>query len=170
MQIEEIDINKIIPYARNQKIHNQKQIEMIARSIEKYGFVQPLVIDKNNNIVIGHGRFEASKILGLDTIPCYRAENLTDKQIKELRIVDNKLNESEWDAEMLNTELKDFDLDLGEFGIDLQEMLEDTNDKIKDLELEQKFEVIVELENEEEQQKFYNEMLEKGYNVKIFSI
>ena len=110
MIIEEVKITDIKPYERNQKKHPESQVKNIAKSIEKYGFVQPIVIDKNNEIIIGHGRYTAGgDILGMDTVPCVRAENLTDKQIRELRILDNKLNESDWDIDNLKLDLDDLD-------------------------------------------------------------
>ena len=117
MIIEEVKIADIKPYERNQKKHPESQVKNIAKSIEKYGFVQPIVIDKNNEIIIGHGRYMAGgDILGMETVPCVRAENLTDKQIRELRILDNKLNESEWDIDLLKEDLDDLDFD--DFDID----------------------------------------------------
>ena len=117
MKIEEVKIADIKPYERNQKKHPESQVKNIAKSIEKYGFVQPIVIDKNNEIIIGHGRYMAGgDILGMKTVPCVRAENLTEQQIRELRILDNKLNESDWDIDLLKEDLDDLDFD--DFDID----------------------------------------------------
>ena len=124
--VERIDdtknIKEIKPYERNAKKHDSKQIQKVADSIKQFGFVQPIVIDKNNEIVIGHCRYEASKLLGLKEVPIIRVENLTDEEVKALRLADNKLNESEWDMKLAVDELKElseemqtltgFDLDL----------------------------------------------------------
>lgn len=110
--MEQIEIEKITPYNKNAKKHSLKQIKQVADSIEKYGFIQPIVISKNNEIVIGHCRYEASKLLGLKEVPIIRVENLNDKEIKALRLADNKLNESEWDMDLVIEELKELDDDM----------------------------------------------------------
>ena len=116
MEIANIKVKDLKPYGKNAKKHDQKQIDNVAKSIEKYGFVQPLVIDKNNVVIIGHCRLEASKKLKLKEVPCVLADTLTDEQVKELRLLDNKLNESEWDLDLISEELAD--LDLSDFELD----------------------------------------------------
>ena len=113
MDIKEIKLDKIRQYEKNQKKHPETQVKNIATSIEKYGFVQPLVLSKDNEIIIGHGRFLAAQSIGMENVPCVYADNLSEDQIKELRIMDNKLNESDWDFELLKEELDG--LDLGDF-------------------------------------------------------
>ena len=105
MKIEEVKIDKIIPYERNNKIHDDIQIDRIANSIKEFWFTQPIVIDKNNIIIVGHGRLEWAKKLWLTVVPCIRAEDLTDEQIKKYRILDNKLNESDYNLANLKLEL-----------------------------------------------------------------
>lgn len=113
-------IDTIQPYEKNAKKHDQRQIDNVAESIKQFGFVQPIVIDKEGTIIIGHCRYEASKKLELAEVPCYMAEELTEEQVKELRLLDNKLNESAWDYDLLAEELKDLDLSRFDvnFGID----------------------------------------------------
>lgn len=105
MKIEELDVNSLIPYEWNNKIHDEIQVNRIANSIKEFWFTQPLVIDKNNILIVGHWRLEWAKKLWLKKVPCVRAENLTDEQIKKYRILDNKLNESDWDLWNLKLEL-----------------------------------------------------------------
>lgn len=107
---EMIDIALLKPYKKNTKRHNQTQIDNVAESIRKFGFVQPFVIDKNNEVVIGHCRLLAAQKLGIKQLPCVRVDYLTSAQVKALRILDNKLNESEWDLDFLNEELPEIDL------------------------------------------------------------
>ena len=108
---EMVDISLLKPYKKNTKKHNQTQIDNVAESIRKFGFVQPFVIDKNNEVVIGHCRLLAAQKLGIKELPCVRVDYLTAAQVKALRILDNKLNESEWDLDFLNEELPEIDLD-----------------------------------------------------------
>ena len=130
MKIEEIELEKLIPYEFNNKIHDATQINRIANSIREFWFLQPLVIDKNNVLIVGHGRLEWAKKLWLKTAPCLRAENLTEEQIKKYRILDNKLNESEWDVDNLKLELSDlWDLNIWELELSIEELFPELNDK-----------------------------------------
>lgn len=120
MKITNIPVNKIIPYEKNAKQHPEDQIARIARSIEQFGFQQPLVVDKNNVLIIGHGRLLAAKSLHLENVPCVKAEELDKEQVKALRLADNKVAESDWDMDLLNEELNDIlDIDMSDFGFDL---------------------------------------------------
>ena len=110
MEIRNISVKDLIPYDRNTKKHDKTQINNVAESIKQYGFVQPIVIDKNNVVVIGHCRLLAAKQLKMKEVPCVCVEDLTDEQVKALRIVDNKSNESEWDLDILPDELAELDL------------------------------------------------------------
>jgi len=101
----EVALDKITPYSKNAKQHPRKQIQQIAESIREFGFNQPLVVDKDNVIIVGHGRYEAAKLLNLDKVPVLKV-NLSKKKAKAYRLADNKLNESEWDMEMVIEELK----------------------------------------------------------------
>ena len=109
MKTVNIKLNDITPYKNNAKKHSDMQINNVAESIKQFGMIQPLVIDKNNEIVIGHCRYEALKRLEVKEAPCVRVDDLTDTQIKKLRNLDNKLNESEWDLELLKFDIEDLD-------------------------------------------------------------
>ena len=118
--VEFIKVKDIKPYKKNAKKHPQEQIEYIKNSIKEFGFRQNLVVDKDNVVIIGHGRLEAAKQLGLEYVPCIKAEDLTEDQIKALRLADNKVAESEWDFDLLSEELDNiFDIDMSDFGFDL---------------------------------------------------
>ena len=89
-------IDELLPYQRNQKDHPEEQVRNLANSLRRFGWRQPVVIDDRNVIVIGHGRVLGAKMLGLTECPVVRADDLTEDEIRELRIVDNKTNESNW--------------------------------------------------------------------------
>ena len=110
----------LTPYAKNAKRHPDEQVQHIANSIREFGFRQPIVVDADNVVVIGHGRLMAAKELGLETVPVVRADDLTEEQIKALRLADNKTNESEWDFSLLEAELAELslDFDMSDFGFE----------------------------------------------------
>ena len=118
MQIIQKKLADIVPYANNTKKHDETQIKNVAESIKKYGWVQPIVIDNDGTIVIGHCRALAAEKLGIEEVPCVVVSDLTEDEINALRIVDNKTNESPWDFDLLSAELpeidlSDFDFDFG---------------------------------------------------------
>ena len=134
-EIQRRKIDDLIPYMNNPKEHPPEQIDKIASSIKDYGFVQPLVIDEENEIIIGHGRLEAAKKLGLDEVPVVVKDDLNEAQVKALRIADNKVAESEWDYEALATEFDE--LDFEDFDLDMTGFEDDEIDDIwEDLEPE----------------------------------
>lgn len=106
---------ELVPYEKNTKKHDKTQIDNVAESIKQFGFVQPVVIDENNVIVIGHCRVLAAKKLKLKEVPCVLVSDLTPEQVNALRIVDNKSNESEWDFDFLLEELPEVDLSAFDF-------------------------------------------------------
>lgn len=119
LKIEYIPIENIHPSESNAKLHPPKQIRRLRGSIEKYGFITPLILDKTNTIVAGHGRYLAAQDLKLLELPCVYLEHLTPKQADELRIIDNKLAETGYDEEKLLLAIKEFDIDFFEMaGID----------------------------------------------------
>lgn len=106
MEIKNISIEDIIPYENNPRI-NDKAVDKVAESIKEYGWKQPLVIDKENVIVVGHTRYLAALSLGIKQVPCLVADDLTEKQIRAYRIADNKTSDfSIWDNVKLLDELE----------------------------------------------------------------
>lgn len=111
-------ISELKPYENNPKIHTEKQIGQIAKSIElTKGLRQPIVIDKNNVIVCGHGRYLAAKKLGYDTVPCELVNDLTDDEIKAYRLIDNRISEGEYDLSLEFEELSNISFDLSGFEL-----------------------------------------------------
>ena len=123
MQVKEIAIEKIKAYGKNPR-KNDQAVDAVANSIKEFGWKQPLVVDpKTMEIVVGHTRWKAAKKLGMKTVPCIMADDLTEEQIKAYRLADNKTNElAEWDFDLLGEELDGIlDLDMTDFGFDFSE-------------------------------------------------
>lgn len=103
--MEYVDINSLAPYEFNPR-DNAAAIESVANSIRSFGFLVPVVVDKDNVLVAGHTRIEAAKTMGLAEVPCVRAEYLTPDQADAFRIIDNKVAElARWDFDLLSTEI-----------------------------------------------------------------
>ena len=125
MNVESRLLADIVPYAKNAKKHDNRQINNVAESIKQYGFVQPIVIDRDGVIVIGHCRALAAKKLGMKEVPCVCVDDLTPEQVNALRIVDNKSNESDWDYDFLADELAELDLSYFDFDFGIEDKEED---------------------------------------------
>jgi DNA modification methylase len=112
-----------VPYARNARTHSKKQIKQIARSIERFGFTNPVLISDENEIIAGHGRVEAAKLLGIESVPTLRLSHLTDAQRRAYVIADNKLAQNAgWDRDVLAIELQalidvQFEIELTGFSL-----------------------------------------------------
>lgn len=108
MKIIDIKLEKIKPFAKNNKIHSTKQVEMIANSIKEFGFKNPIILDKNNEIIAWHGRLLAAQQLGMETVPCIMADDLTPKQVKAYRLLDNRISDfAQYDLNNIAEELKE---------------------------------------------------------------
>lgn len=124
MKVVEMKLSQLTPYENNVKEHPPEQVEQIKQSILQYGMNDPIAVwGKNNLIVEGHGRYEAMKELGEDTVPVIRLDHLSDEQRRAYTIVHNKLTmNSGFDIDALNEELRDLDIDLSEFDIEIPEI------------------------------------------------
>lgn len=111
------NIDDLIPYARNSKIHDEANVNLIAGSIKSFGFNNPVLLDGENGIIAGHGRVLAAKKLGYKEVPCIELNGMTEAEKRAYIIADNKLTEkSKWDKETLGLELSD----LNELGVNLE--------------------------------------------------
>jgi DNA modification methylase len=128
-RFEKVDINRLIPYARNARTHSREQILQLRSSLREFGFVNPVLCDKDMNIIAGHGRVMATKEEGMTEIPCVFVEHLTEAQKKAYILADNRLAQNAgWDEELLALEFADlkhlgFDVELTGFDIDEVERL-----------------------------------------------
>ena len=120
---ENVKIDKLKPYENNARTHNKKQIEKIAKSIKEFGFINPVIVDKDYGIIAGHGRVLGASALGMAEVPCIFVEDLTEEQKRAYIIADNKLAlDAGWDYDLLKfeiEELNDLDFDVSLTGFDL---------------------------------------------------
>lgn len=137
-RLEKVNIDKLVPYARNARTHSKEQILQLRSSLREFGFVNPVIVDKDLNIIAGHGRVLAAKEEGITEVPCVFVEHLTEAQKRAYIIADNRLAlNAGWDTEMLSVELADLqgvDFDLSLLGFDdseLNKLLGNIND-VKD--------------------------------------
>lgn len=110
MEIKNVKISKLKGYHQNNKKHPQEQIDELKKSLTAFGFIQPIVIDKENVVIIGHGRLEAAKQLAYTDVPTVKLEKLTEEQVRRLRLLDNRLSDlGEYDIDNIMFELDDLD-------------------------------------------------------------
>lgn len=144
-KLQQVAIDKLVPYARNAKTHDEEQVAKIAASIQEFGFLSPILIDEQYNIVAGHGRVLAAKALGMDKVPAVFLEGLTEAQRRAYIIADNRLTElGGWDMETVRSELEaleseGFDTDITGFDFEAISITDDmgpemTQDEVADLE------------------------------------
>lgn len=173
--IEMIETNKLIPYDNNPRV-NDDAVEATANSINEFGFQQPIVVDKNMVIIVGHTRLLAAKLLGLDEVPVLVARELSDEQVKAYRLADNKTGElSEWDFDKLKIEIED----IGEVDIpgftkeEIDEILSDEadvgNKDISDS-VSEKNQIILNFDSESEMEKAYTKLEAEGYDCQISTL
>ena len=111
-----VDINKLVPYANNARTHNKEQILKLRSSLREFGFVNPVIIDREYNVLAGHGRIMAAKEEGITEVPCVYADHLTEAQKKAYILADNRMAlDAGWDEELLSVEMQE----LQELGFDL---------------------------------------------------
>lgn len=128
MELEFLKTDSLIPYENNPR-HNDSAVRFVANSIKEFGFQVPIVIDKNGVIIAGHTRLKAAKLLRMSEVPCIRAANLSDEQVKAFRIADNSVSEvSTWDESLLKLELEEIYFDFSDFGLKLPDIKMDPID------------------------------------------
>ena len=122
MEIVTRNVKDLTPYGKNAKKHDAQQVANVANSIKRFGWQQPIVIDEQGVVVIGHCRLMAAKKLGLKEVPVTIASGLTEEEIRELRIADNKTNESPWDLALLAEDVEGLDFEgfEWELGVDVE--------------------------------------------------
>src|SRR5687767_4122562 len=107
LRIEYRPLADLKPYAGNARTHSKKQVKQIARSIERFGFVNPILVDEEDRIIAGHGRLEAARLLGLESVPTVRLSHLSDAERRAYVLADNQLAaKAGWDRDLLAIELQ----------------------------------------------------------------
>lgn len=133
-KLERVSVETLIPYAKNARTHSDEQVAQIAGSIREFGFNNPVLVDKDNTIIAGHGRVLAARKLGLTDVPVIVLDHLTESQRKAYVLADNRIAlNSGWDVSMLSVELQDLkdDIDLSLLGFDPKELDELLNPTVE---------------------------------------
>ena len=174
LKIEYLTLDKLKPYDKNARKHQEADLSTIKASITEFGMSDPIgVWGKDNTIVEGHGRYLACKELGIDNVPVIHLDHLTDEQRRAYALAHNKTAEmSEWNFDLLGEELDGiFDIDMSDFGFDLSEE-EDAQTERKDLsdKVGETYEVIIECVNEVEQEQVYNKLIGDGYSCRVLTL
>ena len=194
MNIIEIPINQIKPYKKNARF-NENAIPKVAESIKQFGFRNPIIVDKNMSVIAGHTRLASAKLLGLEKVPCIIADDLTPKQVKAFRLVDNRTSEfASWNYDLLQSELETLDIDLSDFEFpdltyedtlsaeELESILDDDTDPtseygkddddeetgLKDFSHKDEYKVEITCKNQTEQESLYYELVKRGLNVRTY--
>jgi len=172
MKFETIKISDLIPYVNNARLHSDKQLKQISKSIKEFGFLNPVIVDSANGIIAGHGRVLAAKRLKIKEVPCIRAEHLTDVQKQAYILADNKLAlNSSWDDALLQTELqtlKEMQFDFETIGFDdMPEFTPSLPDEDESNESpEEKLTLIITFKDQDEKQMLFDELRDRGFKVK----
>ena len=171
-------VSDLIPYANNSRTHSDEQVNQVASSIHAFGFTNPVLIDAQGGIIAGHGRVMAAKKLGIEEVPCIELVGLTEAQKKAYVIADNQLAlNAGWDLDLLKLEIEslkelDFNIDLLGFDDDFFIDVEDLDDYQEPEEQDycEKFNVIIECDNEHQQEIVYKKMQAEGYICQVQSL
>lgn len=170
LKIEYLKKEELRPYANNAKIHTAEQIEQIKRSIREFGFNDPIAVWRDNEIIEGHGRLLAVMEMDeIENIPIIRLENLDDEQRRAYMLAHNKINmNTDFDLELLAEELADIDLDMSEFGFEVYEEI--GSEEPKEVEYVEKWQIIITVDNEEEQESLYERLTGEGYKCTVSTL
>jgi ParB-like chromosome segregation protein Spo0J len=180
LQIEQVALSALIPYARNSRTHSDEQVAQIAASIREFGFTNPVLIDADSGIIAGHGRVMAARKLGMDAVPCLRLGHLSDTQKRAYIIADNKMAlNSGWDDELLKLELHalaeaDYQLDMT--GFDAEELTKIMFGELIEPEepeeqsVSSSFEVSVSCDGEAEQERVYQMLTKQGLKCRVLTM
>ena len=184
LNVKMVSVGDVVPYEKNPRLNDQA-VDAVASSIREFGFKVPIVVDGKGVVVSGHTRLKAAKKLGLDEVPVIVADDLDDTKIKAFRLADNKVAElADWDESLLIKELEELDdlnYDMGQFDFELDlddadgdgsdgDGSDDMGDIPDNINVMETFALNVIVKDEAEQAELYEEMLGRGYEVKVVSL
>ena len=184
LNVKMMPIEDVVPYEKNPRLNDQA-VDAVASSIREFGFKVPIVVDSKGVVVSGHTRLKAAKKLGLAEVPVIVADDLDDTKIKAFRLADNKVAElAEWDESLLIKELEELDdlnYDMGQFDFEFDlddadgngsdgDGSDDIGDIPDNINVMETFALNVIVKDEAEQAELYEEMLGRGYEVKVVSL
>ena len=177
VNIKMVPTNEVVPYDKNPRL-NDDAVGAVANSIREFGFKVPIVVDGEGVVVSGHTRLKAAKALGLTEVPVIVADDLDETKIKAFRLADNKVAElADWDESLLVKELEelaDLSYDMGQFEFDLDPEPDGDDDDLGDIpdniNVMETFALNVIVSDETEQAELYEEMLGRGYEVKVVAL
>lgn len=170
LRIEYLPKEELKPYANNAKIHTAEQIEQIKKSIEEFGFNDPVAVWHDNEIIEGHGRLLAvMEMDDIEEVPIIRLDDLTDEERRAYTLVHNKTTmNTGFDVELLEEELAGLNIDMEEFGFESE--IEQTPNEPKEVEYKENISVIINCENETEAETIFNKLTEEGYSCRISTL
>ena len=170
LRVKYVPIGDVRPYEDNPR-RNDGAVQAVAASLREFGWKQPIVVDADGTIVVGHTRYKAAQALGMDEVPVVVASDLTPEQCAAYRLADNRVGElATWDNELLAQELDGLaDLDMSAFGFD---DYADVSDEYTQLDISDKtnmdaVSLIVHLDNETEAERLFNELTERGFTCQV---
>lgn len=171
MKVVNMQIDQVIPYDNNPR-DNEDAVEPTANSIKEFGFQQPIVVDKDNVVIVGHTRLLAAKSLNMTEVPVVVADTLTVEQVKAYRLADNKTNEfADWDLGKLENELDSIDdLDMNVFGFEDNEIDDSSEETDISDKLTEKFQIVINCDDENELQETFSKLTEEGYDCDISTL
>ena len=182
LNVKMMPIGDVVPYEKNPRLNDQA-VGAVASSIREFGFKVPIVVDGKGVVVSGHTRLKAAKSLGLAEVPVIVADDLDDTKIKAFRLADNKVAElADWDESLLIKELEELDdlnYDMGQFDFELdlddaddaeENGSDDAGDIPDNIDVVETFALNVIVKNEAEQAELYDELLGRGYDVKVVAL
>lgn len=175
LEVEYMNVSELKMYHNNAKIHDDEQIDAIARSIERFGMNDPIGIWKNDDgvfeIVEGHGRVLAAGVLGIEEVPVIRLDHLTDEERRAYTHIHNQTTLiSDFDEDILAIDMGELDFQWDDFGFDAEYEDDDDDNERRNVNIKETLGVFVECKSESEQQDAFDKLSEEGFKCRILTL